>query len=90
MEEIFAETNRVREEQLRRHLNPWLRDQEEQQSWSEARTFQTTKNVLPGEQMLKKARQKKGMDATQQYLRDGTPAKRTGICRHWLGGKKKT
>ena len=30
--EIFAETNRVRAEQLRRHFDPWIRDQEEQQS----------------------------------------------------------
>ena len=46
--EIFEETNRVRE-QRRRHLNPWLCYQEKQQPWSQARTFWTTKNVVPGE-----------------------------------------
>ena len=46
--EIFAESNGVRPEQPWRHLNPWIRDQEEQQSWSQARTFWETKDVLPG------------------------------------------
>ena len=45
---IFSETKRVRPEQPWRHLNPWICDLE-QQSWSQARTFWTTKNVLSGE-----------------------------------------
>ena len=36
---IFAVTNRVRAEQPRRHLNPWLCYQEEQQSRGQTRTF---------------------------------------------------
>ena len=47
--EIFAESDRLRAEQLRRHLNPWLCHQEEQQSRCQTRTFWTTNNVLPGE-----------------------------------------
>ena len=47
--EILTESNGVRPEQLRGHLNPWLCYQEEQQSWSQARTFWKTKDVLPDE-----------------------------------------
>ena len=47
--EVYAESNRVRPEQPWRHLNPWICDQEKQQSWSEAQTFWKTKDVLPGE-----------------------------------------
>ena len=47
--EIYAESNGVRPEQPWRHLNPWMRDQEEQQSWSQARSSWRTKDVLPCE-----------------------------------------
>ena len=47
--QIFAESNEVRPEQPWRHLNPWICDQEKQQSWRQARTFWKTKDVLPGE-----------------------------------------
>ena len=57
--EIFEETNRVRAKQLRRHLNPWLCHQEEQQSRCQTRTFWTTKNVSPSEQDADKGPSKK-------------------------------
>ena len=47
--EVYAESSRVRPEQPWRHLNPWICDQEKEQSWSEARTFWKTKDVVPGE-----------------------------------------
>ena len=39
------------------HLNPWICDQEKQQSWSEAQTFWKTTGVLPGETDAQKKRQ---------------------------------
>ena len=46
---VYAESNGVRPEQPWRHLNPRIRDQETQQSWSQARTFWKTKDVPPCE-----------------------------------------
>ena len=45
---IYAESNGVRPEQPWRHLNPWIRDQGKPQPWSQAQSFWTTKDVLPG------------------------------------------
>ena len=86
--EILAETNRVGTEQLRRHLNPWLCYQEEQQSWSQERTFWTTKNVLPGETDAEKGHVRKSTDATQRYFRDGTPVNRIETRCMSSGGEK--
>ena len=41
-------------EQVRRHFDPWLRHQEEQQSRCQTRTFWTAQNVLPGETNVEK------------------------------------
>ena len=52
--EVYAKSNGVRPEQPWRHLNPWIRDQEKQKTWSSARSFWKTKDVPPCEADAKK------------------------------------
>ena len=73
-----------------RHLNPWICDQEEQQSWSQTRTFWTTKNVQSGERDAEKRPVSRSTNATQRYFHDGTPVKRTETRCMPSGGEKNT
>ena len=47
--EVCAKSNEVRPEQPWCHLNPWIRDQEEQKPLSQSPSFWKTKDVLPYE-----------------------------------------
>ena len=71
--EVHAESNGVRPEQPWRHLNPWIRDQEQQKPWSQARSFwKTTNRCTTRRNGCSRRPDRKSTEAIRRYFHDGT------------------
>ena len=86
--EILVESNRVRSEQLRRHLNPGYVIKQNSSRGAKHGPCERQRMYDQAKQMLNKARQQEH-DATQRYFHVGTPVRRAETPLHAIGWREK-